>query len=535
MNLMPQMKGTSLYQWLHNLYKIKRLKLDYLKKFFRYLSYPEASQANILIYAGIGHMYLTHTEILLYHLLKYAGYRVDYYIYDEHIAINEVITQKVVENGKKQFWQRSVKNATKILDAAHVNYSFISKSPEVDVLIAPLKGNYKRLLDFSFDEIDFGNIVKGVMYRYYKSINFGDDAAVVAYDFLETSLTNYSQVKTLHEKNQYKYMLFSHGIYCTWEPVAAYCKQNKIDFVCYDRAKKQGTVNFNINQPAPDWSFNKAWARNINRELSVEEEAKVDAYLSERELQKGDVYSYNPSGKVDDLSKLKEQLGIKKEARVITLFTNLIWDAANVARDIAFKSMLECIDKTVEHYKNKPDVHILVRTHPAEKILGTEIQYAHLIRERIRSFPDNFTIISGDMEVNSFTVLDLSDIGVVHTSTVGLEMAMEGNPVLLISETHYRNKGFTFDIEHEVDYFNTINSLLEKNHLLPQQVKLARKYFYMMMFEYQHKMPVQYKDGIFEKYCYADFETLRNHVDEPIVQIVEKLTHGNKFDDFFEE
>ena len=45
------------------------------------------------MHVGIGNMYLTPVEILLYHLLKTRGYQVDYCIYDSTIPINEVITK----------------------------------------------------------------------------------------------------------------------------------------------------------------------------------------------------------------------------------------------------------------------------------------------------------------------------------------------------------------------------------------------------------------------------------------------------------
>ena len=51
------------------------------------------------------------------------------------------------------------------------------------------------VLRFDYDDINFGNIVEGVMYRYYKSIKFGDDQFNIAKSFLITSLTNYFQFK----------------------------------------------------------------------------------------------------------------------------------------------------------------------------------------------------------------------------------------------------------------------------------------------------------------------------------------------------
>ena len=104
--------------------------------------------------------------------------------------------------------------------------------------------------------------------------------------------------------------------------------------------------------------------------------------------------------------------------------------------------------------------------------------------------PENVVILDSSVNVNSFTVLDLTDIGVVHTSTVGLELAIEGKPVILISDTHYRDKGFTIDVMSREHYFNQLHKCLKDKIVLEDQVRLAKKYFYLMMFEYQHKMPL---------------------------------------------
>lgn len=484
----------------------------YLEHFYAGTSVdPTASKGTkgrILMYVGIGHMYLTPLEILMYHILVKEGYQVDYFIYDEKVAANEVITKDVIEKqGKDQFWNRSMRNARRLLKASNVQYEYIVKQDEVSQLISPLRGDLEGILSFHYKGIDFGDIVRGVLYRYYKSLRFEKDAADIAFNFLETALTNYLMVQKLNAERSYQAVFFSHGIYCTWQPVVTYCEQHKLRFICYDRAKMAGTCNFNINQPSPDWSFDSGWNRYSSRTLNLEEENLVSQYLQDRELQKGDVYAYNDSKKSDDIRALKNELGIPLHRKVITVFTNLIWDAANVSRDIAFSSAFECIVQTIEYFKERDDVQVVVRSHPAEKVLGTKERYGSIVREHFgHSLPPNVTIIEPELNVNSFSVIELSDIGVVNTSTVGLEFAILGKPIILISETNYRGKGFTYDVKSSAEYFNLMEDLLQTKRLLPNQVALARKYFYMMMFLYQKKMPLNYKQGQFSSYQYPSFE-----------------------------
>jgi|GEM_PF-1928473 len=505
-------------------------------KFYKTTPRKGGDKGNILIYAGIGYMYLAPIEILLYHLLSKKGYEVDYLIYDESVEINELITAEVIEKqGKDKFWNKSVHRARKVLSAAGVSYSFITKRPEVeDILSNGDFSSLEQILAFKHEGVDFGNIVEGVMYRYYKSKNFGKDAPEVAHKFLTTALTNYYQIKYLAATKRYEYVLFSHGIYCTWEPVVQYCQSSNLNFISYDRAKTKGHCNFNLNQPSPVWDFSAAWSRLKDKSLTQAELRRVNDYLEDRILQRNDVYAYNFSEKEKDISVLKQRLGIAPHAKVITLFTNLIWDAANVSRDIAFSSPLDCILQTIQKYTDRADVHILIRTHPAEKVLGTKERYSALIKDHFNNeLPRNVTIIEPEDSINSFSVIDITTIGVTHTSTVGLELAIDDKPSILISETHYRDKGFTYDVNSSREYFDLLENLLLSPSSKPRQVELAKKYFYIMMFEYQHLMPMAFDErGVFKGYSYPDFQQLLEDEDAPIQQIVNRITAGTPVTDF---
>jgi len=478
------------------------------------------AKGKVLVYSVIGSVYNSRHEMLLAHLLQKEGYEVDYVICDGIFEACEVLTKERLETvGKKIACESCSKRSKYMLEHAGIRCHTITGQ---ELHKYNLEGkSLEELLHFKLDGIDFGNIISGVMYRYYKSLNYGSDAKQIAFRYLKSALTSYLYVKTLDQKQNYRYMFFSHGIYSSWGPIVEYCKLNAKDFVSYDRGKRKATANFNLNLPAPIWDFTTAWDRYSDRELSKQEANRVEEYLAERELQKNDAYAYNFNAKELDIDLLKARLGISKDKKVITLFTNLIWDAANVSRDLAFSSMLECVVKTITYYAAHAHVHVVVRTHPAEKVLGTNETYKQLIIESIPSMPFNVTILDASENVNSFSVLEMTDIGVIHTSTVGLEMAIEGKPAVLISETHYRGKGFTYDISSEHNYFNTLNELLKTGNILPDQVMLSKKYFYMMMFLYQKPMPMQIQEGVFNGYTASSFNELEQT--EEIVKVIKAL------------
>lgn len=454
-----------------------------------------------------------------------------YCIYDESIPAHELITREVVQrHGREKYLASTVRKACEWLKAANVSFEYIEADPMVALQTDPVKADLQAMLNFTYDGVYFGKIIRGAMYRYYRSLTFGDDAAACAYKYLQTALTNYLYVKKLNEQNRYQFLLFSHGINCTWEPVVEYCRKFSVKFLCYDRAKRLASANFNLNQPSPVWNFDDAWKRYANRSLTPAEEAWVDEQMSKRELHSGDVYAYNLTSRERDLDGLREKLRIQKGTKVLTIFTNLIWDAANVSRDIAFGSALECVKETLKRYGEDARVHVLLRPHPAEKVIGTDQGYAAMVREGFENvLPTNYSVVD-PVEVNSFSVIDITDIGVVNTSTVGLELAMLGKTTILISDTHYRNKGFTADATSCEDYFMKIESAL--NHqVAPVNAKLARKYFYMMMNLYQKNTPIVMDSNAFNGYSYNHFNDMSPTDD--VWQVIQAMSSPDRRDFIF--
>ncbi|MGI9496010.1 MAG: hypothetical protein ACR2NK_08165, partial [Mariniblastus sp.] len=223
-----------------------------IRHFFSEHTPPKIESSNrVLQYVGIGSMYLSPLEILLYHLLRKAGFEVDYLVYDESIPINEVITkERETTQGKDKFWKKSCKHGRQMLDAGKVPYQSIKINPLAKV-IANKPKNLDDLLNFEFEKIKFGKTVEGALFRYYKSLTFGSNAEQVARRMLVTALTNYFCVKQQVAKHDYDLVVFSHGIYITWEPVVEFCKRERIPSVCYDRAKTADHATFTIPQPSP--------------------------------------------------------------------------------------------------------------------------------------------------------------------------------------------------------------------------------------------------------------------------------------------
>jgi capsule polysaccharide export protein KpsC/LpsZ len=54
-------------------------------------------------------------------------------------------------------------------------------------------------------------------------------------------------------------------------------------------------------------------------------------------------------------------------------------------------------------------------------------------------------VIRPTEKINTYDLMEIAGLGLAYTTTVGMEMAMRGVPVILAGQTHYRGRGFTHD------------------------------------------------------------------------------------------
>ncbi|MFW5713962.1 MAG: hypothetical protein ACOCYU_04755, partial [Brevefilum sp.] len=176
---------------------------------------------------------------------------------------------------------------------------------------------------------------------------------------------------------------------------------------------------------------------------------------------------------------------------VILLATNVLGDSLTLGRQMFSRSMAEWIERTVRYFADRDDVQLVIRVHPGE-ILTHGISMVDVIQDELDEIPSHVHLIEPEEKINTYDILEFADLGLVYTTTVGLEMAMRGIPVIVAGQTHYRNRGFTYDPDTWENYFDTLEVLLgdlEAGRLSQEQIELAWRYTYLFFFEFPKPFP----------------------------------------------
>jgi hypothetical protein len=132
----------------------------------------------------------------------------------------------------------------------------------------------------------------------------------------------------------------------------------------------------------------------------------------------------------------------------------------------------------------------VIRIHPGERLTHGP-SMADVVKNALApQLPENIHLIGPLEKINTYDLMEIADLGLVYTTTTGLEMAMNGIPVIVCGETHYRKRGFTLDPINWNEYYRMIDDALkDKTSLTEIQIEAAWEYAYRFFFEYPLPFP----------------------------------------------
>jgi hypothetical protein len=177
---------------------------------------------------------------------------------------------------------------------------------------------------------------------------------------------------------------------------------------------------------------------------------------------------------------------------VVMLAANVLGDSLTLGRDIFASSMTEWITKTVQYFAKRNDVQLVIRVHPGEKLVPQAKSMGTVVKEALPELPSHIHVIGALDSINTYDLIEIADVGLAYTTTVGLETAMNGRPVISCGETHYRGRGITIDPNTWDEYYAILENVLADipaHKLNEKQTEFAWNYAYRFFFEYPRPFP----------------------------------------------
>jgi len=131
----------------------------------------------------------------------------------------------------------------------------------------------------------------------------------------------------------------------------------------------------------------------------------------------------------------------------------------------------------------------VVRVHPGERLTHGR-SMVDVVNDALASVPEHIHVIGPLEKVNTYDLMEIASLGLVYTTTTGMEMVMNGIPVIACGETHYARRGFTLDPRNWDEYYGMLDDAIkEPKRLTQEQVDTAWEYAYRFFFEYPLPFP----------------------------------------------
>ena len=439
-------------------------------------SNPQNIYVLLMLSGSTFHLYI---ESLLALGLKKKGHNIIFIIDDNTLPIHEL-----KRRGNEHNWDYQAETdfvfAATFLKAIGLNYISIS-----DFISDATQLKYDKKYD---------SILEATLLKQYKVGVISSDLPLYdeKMELIKQSIAISDYIGLKLAKIKPDSVIMSHGIYSTWGPAFQVLNNANIPTLVHGRGKKRHSQVFNWNKTGDSWDVGEEWEKVKDKDLTKEQLKEINAYLDSRISHKDDVFVYN-FGKETSQEQTIAFLGLDPQKPIYTLFTNVLWDAASAQREIAFQNPVEWVIETIEWFNKHPEKQLIVKIHPAEVVIGTNMPFYDIIVSRI-SPNKNIRIIKPDEEVNSWSIYDISTLGIVHTTTAGMEMPLVHKPCMVVSKTHYRNKGFTVDVESKEEYFRILSDFDPLAIDFKKNKVEALKYAYLLFIRYQIPFNLFYEE-----------------------------------------
>jgi hypothetical protein len=297
-------------------------------------------------------------------------------------------------------------------------------------------------------------------------------------------------------------IVLPHGVYLTHGVATKIANKLNIPVTVYPGF---GNIRKNTIMLSPGQTYHRTLIYENNSvwetvSLTPEQRQKTLDYSLSKQSGGVDIVNYHPNP-IESEDHILKTLKIDKSRPIITLYTNVLWDAQIYYGGNAFENILEWMFLSIEELAKNHKIWAVIRIHPAEVKGGlpTRQPFLREIRKRFPVLPDNVRVIPPENNISSYTLAELSRAVVIYGTKLALELAVRGIPVIVCGECFSRGKGYSIDISSRQEYIQLLENVQNMKRLDQATIERAIKYAYYLYFRRMIPFPYIQIDAVTQR------------------------------------
>ena len=314
-----------------------------------------------------------------------------------------------------------------------------------------------------FGNWEIGEWVKASLHRHFRTdeIDLSDNRVIEVYaNYIESALLAAHGLSRIIKEYNPDIMLLFNGSQSSCRVALELAKEKNIDTYLHERGfihesiwlLKNQAFEFDSNR-----KYKEVWNKWKNIPLTQSELVVITNYLDQIKNGMGQNWkSYSVNERLGGKN-IRKLYNLNENEKIWSIFTSSTDEMASSDSKYIFDTQIDWIEETIR-LAIKHNQKLFIRIHPnTGGKVSTGVNSGALITfnktiEKYICYRNLIHFILPDDEVNSYDLMEITDIGITYGSTVGLEMACMGKKVVVCTEAFYDNLSFVWTLRNKQKY-----------------------------------------------------------------------------------
>jgi hypothetical protein len=222
-------------------------------------------------------------------------------------------------------------------------------------------------------------------------------------------------------------------------------------------------------------------------ELTPEQNTRLDAYLEKRfqgEFTMAGIRFWPEMRGLDEAFLEKAS----HFDNIIPVFTNVVYDTSQVHANRIFPHMFAWLEVVLGLIRDHPETLFVIRAHPDEMRPGTAKQSRQSVRDWVVqngiNHLNNVVFIDSQEYINSYELIQSAKFVIVYNSSIGMEAALMGIPVLCGGKARYTQYPIVFLPDSSQAFKEQAHNFLTSDliEMPPDFQRNARRFLYYQLY-----------------------------------------------------